>query len=260
MLKNLNSHVLRCICIATSNTMLIFAAKKHATKGKSQVLTVKYHRIMLTCSCPLSTPLAEICPVTCTENFGQIQKIAFQRLTSEGVRNGFTTTDIKKLASWQSFFTATGDTKITVSPFINAPTSDGGGARTFGGGNETLGGVEEVAGSEPVTFNAQLRGIPQSIIKVLKSYMCDAKVNNLGVYLINENGQIEAIDGGEGATPSQHNYYPIPVKAFFVGDKIHGGLEAPDSNAISWSFAPNYSDDLVVITPEFNATELESGC
>ena len=204
--------------------------------------------------------MAEICPATCPENFGQIQKIAFQRLASDGTRNGFTTTDIKKLASWETFFGAADDTKITVSPFINAPASDGGGARTFGGGNETLGGVAEVIGSEPVTFNARLRGIPQSIIKVLKSYMCDAKVNNLGVYLINENGQIEAIDGGAGATEGSRIYYPIPVKAFFVGDKIHGGLEAPDSNAISWSFAPNYSDDLVVVTPEFNATELESGC
>ena len=48
-------------------------------------------------------------------------------------------------------------------------------------------------------------------------------------------------------------YYPIPVRSFFVGDKTHGGLEAPDSNAIQWTFLPNYSDDLAIVTPaDFN--------
>ena len=38
----------------------------------------------------------------------------------------------------------------------------------------------------------------------------------------------------------------------FIGDKTHGGLEAPDSNAIQWAFLPNYSDDLTIVTPDFN--------
>lgn len=203
----------------------------------------------LTCTCPAATSLTTIPAVTCAENFGQIQKVAFQRLTTSGTKNGFTTSNkITALASWTAALALSTSGKIVVSPYIQAPTSEAGAARTFGGGNETLGGIEEVIGAEPTTFSAVLRGIPQSTIKIMKELMCEAKAGNLGVYLFDENGKIEAIKGA-GAD----DYYPIPIRALFVSDKTHGGLEAPDSNNISWSFAPNYSDDLAIVAPaDFN--------
>ena len=203
----------------------------------------------LTCTCPAATSLTTIPAVTCAENFGQIQKVAFQRLTTSGTKNGFTTSNkITALASWTAALALSTSGKIVVSPYIQAPTSEAGAARTFGGGNETLGGIEEVIGAEPTTFSAVLRGIPQATIKVMKELMCEAKAGNLGVYLFDENGKIEAIKGA-GAD----DYYPIPIRALFISDKTHGGLEAPDSNNISWSFAPNYSDDLAIVAPaDFN--------
>lgn len=54
----------------------------------------------------------------------------------------------------------------------------------------------------------------------------------MGVYLFDENGSIEAIQDETTAT----TYYPIPIRSLFIGDKTHGGLEAPDSNAIQWAF------------------------
>lgn len=203
----------------------------------------------LTCTCPAATSLTTIPAVTCAENFGQIQKVAFQRLTTSGTKNGFTTSNkITALASWTAALALATSGKIVVSPYIQAPTSEAGAARTFGGGNETLGGIEEVIGAEPTTFSAVLRGIPQATIKVMKELMCEAKAGNLGVYLFDENGKIEAIKGA-GAD----DYYPIPIRALFISDKTHGGLEAPDSNNISWSFAPNYSDDLAIVAPaDFN--------
>lgn len=79
--------------------------------------------------------------------------------------------------------------------------------------------------------------------------MCEASVGNLGVFLFNENGQIEAIKDSTDVNV----YYPIPIRSLFISDKGHGGLENPDSNNISWSFAPNYSDDLSIVTPtDFN--------
>ena len=67
--------------------------------------------------------------------------------------------------------------------------------------------------------------------------------------LFDENGNIEAIQDGTTAT----TYYPIPIAALFIGDKAHGGLEAPDSNPIQWAFPPNYSDNLKIVTPsDFN--------
>lgn len=205
---------------------------------------------MITCKCPAEASLTTIPAVTCAESFGQIQKVAFQRLTSNGTKNSFTNTaPIGTLASWSSLLTAADSTKIVVSPFIQAPTNEPGAARTFGGGNETLNGEEEIIGREPSTFTAVLRRIPQSVIKVMKELQCDAQSHNLGVYLFDENGNIEAIQ--DETTPT--TYYPIPISSLFISDKGHGGLEAPDSNNIQWSFGPNYSDNLAIVTPsDFN--------
>lgn len=205
----------------------------------------------LVCQCPAAAALTTIPAVTCGENFGQIQKVAFQRLyQADGTRNSFTTTnDIKLKASWAALMAAAAGTKIVVSPYIEAPTSEPGAARTFGGGNETLGGIEEVLGPEPTPFSAVLRRMPQNVIKIMKELSCESNTGNLGVYLFNDSGQIEALQDPSVET----TFYPIPIRSFFVSDKGHGGLESPDANNISWQFAPNYSDDLKIITPtDFN--------
>ena len=218
------------------------------------------------CSCPASSALTTIPVVQCSENFGQIQKIAFQRLTlADGTKNSFaatgtgtTTPTITLKASWTPLISASNSTsaKIVLSPFINNPTSEPGAARTFGGGNESLGGIEEILGAEPTAFSAVLRRMPQDVIKAMKGLMCEAAAGNLGVYLFNENGQIEAIQD----TAEPNTYYPIPIRSLFISDKGHGGLENPDTNNISFSFAPNYSDNLKIVTPtDFNPLDLVPG-
>ena len=98
-------------------------------------------------------------------------------------------------------------------------------------------------GRNATNISFALREWMQSAIKSLKALECEGA---LGVYLINEHGQIEARKVGE-------EYFPLPIQSLFVGDKIHGGLQEPDSNSLQFSFSPNYSDDLVIVTPEFNA-------
>lgn len=202
------------------------------------------------CPCPKGAAIGDIDTVVCYESFGQIQKVAFQRIyKDDGTRNKFVTAAaITALASWTALLTAEDSTKIVVSPYIQAPTNEPGAPRTFGGGNETLGGIEEIIGREPTPFTGMLRKIPQKIIKQLKALQCEATGDGLGIYMFDENGLIEGI----GDDASAGTYYPIPIRAFFVGDKAHGGLEAPDSNAIQWSFLPNYSDDIRIVNPLFN--------
>lgn len=184
----------------------------------------------------------------CPESFGQIQKVAFQRLyKSTGEKNSFKTdAGIEKKASWTPLLAADDDTKIVISPYIQAPTAEAGAARTFGGGNETLGGVEEIVGREPTPFTGVMRMLPQKIIKALKELQCESCGDNLGVYLFDENGAIGAIQDAKTAT----THYPIPIRSLFIGDKTLGGYEAPDSNNIQWVFLPNWSDDLAIIVPE----------
>lgn len=206
------------------------------------------------CECPAAAAIPTIPVANCVESFGQIQKVAFQRLVNEkGTKNAFDSAaepkkDIKALASWTAFISANDSTKIAISPYIQAPTAEGGAPRTYGGGNDTLGGVEEIIGREVTPFTGVIRKSPQNIIKALKELQCESWADNLGVFLFDENGAIGAIKDTAVAT----KFYPIPIRALFIGDKTLGGLEAPDSNAIQWSFLPNWSDDLVIIAPEFN--------
>lgn len=207
------------------------------------------------CACPAAESLTTIPAFTCGENFGQIQKLAFQRLTyvstsgstSSVVKNGFDDdSPITAKASWTAKMAATDGSKIVVTPFVEAPTQEGGDPITYGGGNETLGGVEEIVGRNASTITFALNKWPQANVKALKALQCET---NLGVYLFSEHGAIEAIKTQEG---TEDFYSPIPIRALFVGDKVHGGLEAPDSNLLQFAFLPNYSDDLVVVSPAFN--------
>lgn len=205
---------------------------------------------MITCQCPAAAALTTIPAQGCAESFGQIQKVAFQRLTTAGAKNSFTSSaDIKLKASWTALMSAADSTKVVISPYIQAPTVEAGAARTFGGGNETLGGVEMIIGREPTPFTGVIRATKQSVIKAIKALQCEAIADNLGVYLFDENGNICCLQDQTTAT----TFYPIPIRALFVGDKSFGGLEAPDNNAIQWSFLPNYSDDLAIVSPtDFN--------
>ena len=203
---------------------------------------------MQLCSCPAAAALTTIPAAGCPVSFGQIQKIAFQRLKkADGTVNKFSSSnDIKLKASWTAAMALTDGGKVVISPYVQAPTQEAGNARTFGGGNETLGGVEIVIGREPSSFNAVIRSVSQNVIKAMKDLQCEAQADNLGVFLFDENGSIECLVSGTDSLP-------IPIRALFIGDKVHGGLEAPDSNAISFSFLPNYSDDLSIEKPtDFN--------
>ena len=205
------------------------------------------------CSCPAATALTTIPAAPCAESFGQIQKVAFCRLRkADGTLNSFVTgasTGIDKLAAWTAKMAKTDGEKVVISPYIQAPTQEAGAPRTFGGGNETLGGIEIIIGREPSTFTGVMRAVPQNVIKAMKDLQCEAVGDNLGVFLFDENGNIEAIADATTAG----TFYPIPIRSLFIGDKTHGGLEAPDSNNIQWSFLPNYSDQLDIGVPsDFN--------
>lgn len=207
----------------------------------------------LICQCPAATAITTIPGVTCPENFGQIQKVAFQRLRqADGTVNEMAGSGtplaptITKLATWTALLAAANGSKIVVSPYINAPADSGGDARRSSGGNDDLGGIATVLGGNPVQFDGSLRSVPQAVIKIMKELQCEAAAGNLGIFLFDENGKIEAIQDPNVPT----TYRPIPIHSLFIGSKIHGNFDAKDSNAISWMYPDNYSDNLAIITPD----------
>lgn len=206
------------------------------------------------CSCPLgvtipSVPNAGGCP----SDFGQVQKIVFQRVFKAGTtKNTFGksgSSAISALASWTANFSATDGSKMVITPYVEAPSTDGGDAITFGGGNDTLGGVTKIIGRNPVNFSCAIRQCPQDVIKGLKALQCEGE---LGVYLVNGEGQVLGLADTTG-------YYPIPIQSLFVGDLMLMGFDNPDENSLSFSFKPNWSDDAVIVNTEFNPlTDLEN--
>lgn len=204
----------------------------------------------LLCNCPAGAELIDIPIGECPETLGQVQKVVFQRIFSTGsTKNSFViaTADPRLKASWTPLLAASDGTKVVQSPYINAPTTEAGAAKTYGGGNETIGGIEIIVGREPTSFTGNIIRSQQKTIKALKSYMCE----NVGVYLVDEYGRIACLVD-DVTTPTKN--FPIPIQGLFVGDKSLGGLEAPDMNVISWKFFPNWSDNLVILAPtNFNA-------
>jgi hypothetical protein len=199
---------------------------------------------MLYCDCPLGAALPDIPAFSCPGNFGQVQKLAFQRLEkTAGTANTMAAKSIVKLTTWTSLLSAKDGTKVVVTPYIYEPTVEAGAALTYGGGNATPGGIVEILGSESTPFTASFKKLPQTIIKAMKALMCEA--GQIGVFLINGNGQIACDKTGE-------DFHGFPVWSLFIGDKTIGGLEAPDSNAITWNFMPNWSDNFTIVKPEFN--------
>lgn len=202
----------------------------------------------LNCGCPASAHLTDLDIAECKESFGQIQKVLFQRINkTSGQKNTLTLTSGKLTkASLTTMLSAADGTKLVVSPYLYNPTTEPGAARTFGGGNQTLGGVEIIIGREPTSFTGVFYQENQKTIAQLKTYMCE----DIGVYLIDENGNIGGIAEGEDSIS------PVPIGKLFIGDKKLGGFEEPDSNSVEWSFYPNWSDNLVIIKSEdmdFNA-------
>ena len=177
--------------------------------------------------------------MTCGIRYGQVQKIAFTRI---GNLFSDSSNPITELASWTAFLSAEDSTKIVVTPYVEAPTMEGGDEKTFGGGNATLDGIIMVLGSQPIRMSFALRNYPQTIISALKVL---TKIKDLGVFLFNDNGGIICLQ--EGGT-----YLPIPIRALFVGDLILSGRTQPDRNTMKFSFKSNYSDKLVVVKPDFS--------
>ena len=200
---------------------------------------------MSMCSCPAGAALPAVPNASCPQNWGQTQKIIFQRIfKTAGTKNSFTqSASIKQLSSWSALFSASDGTKCVITPYVEAPTADGGDAITFGGGNDTVGGTTKVIGRNPVNMSFVMRQMTQDVIKALKGLQCE---DELGVYLVNGDGQILAISSAD------NTYTPIPIRSLFVSDLKLMGLDNPDENALSFSFLPNWSDDAKVVTPEFN--------
>lgn len=191
------------------------------------------------CTCPLAAAIDTLPVATCPEEFGQVQKIIFQR---KGSTITILTTNPNLLATWTALKAAVDGTKVQISPFVQGPEVVPGEAREYGGGNDTLDGIPIILGSDPTAVSAKIIRVKQDVIEALKKYKCE----DMGVFLINAAGQIAGVTDDIG-TPL--TFAPFPIRGLFVGDKAMEGFGGVDSNAIKFQMPENWSDKFHVVTP-----------
>jgi len=203
------------------------------------------------CNCPQQGALTEIPGLDCGINLNQIQRLAFQRGGVNFDSSLATPLDILELSTWQGLMTATDDTKIVVTPLIGGdPIIESGDAITNGGGdNSTLNGVEEVVGVNPSLFTCVFNELTTAIEKALKDLMCE---KSLVVYFLLQGGKIACVE----ITPDQA-YTGFLTQSLFVSDKNNAGFGSTDTNSFRFSLPSGWSEDLVILSPNFNPlTEL----
>ena len=205
----------------------------------------------LVCSCPEAAAITTIPAVTCIESFGEVQKVIIQRTRDGSTLNEIViaTDDPTLLATWTALKAAVDSTKVQITPYIAELTNDDADPREAS--SVGIGGIARTLGSDFTSSTGQFHDIPQNVIKTIRQYNCEVGVS---VFLVNAAGQIGGIaDDNDAAT----TFRGIPVRSFFVGNKVLGGRNDVDKNRIQWKYEPDWSDEFYIVTPVFDPlTEL----
>lgn len=205
------------------------------------------------CTCPQAAAITSIAAVTCLERFGEIQKILIQRTKNGTVINEIVIAvdDPALLATWTAKKAAVDSEKVVSTPFLAEVTNEAPDPREAS--STGINGVSAILGGEASLFTGSFHDIPQSIMKDIKDYNCEVEIS---LFLINESGQILTI-ADDNTSALTVKGIPVVKSSFYVGDKVFGGREDVDKNNIKWSFPPNFSDELYIVTPtDFNGLEL----
>ena len=187
-----------------------------------------------TVCCPAPTGIASIVTSTtaCPTEFGQIRKLIFWRrgnsldaVASATVSTVFT-----------AYLSATGDTKMVVSPFLTflIPPSE---AREAGSGSEVPNGIPRLVGPTSPKAEGQIWQTSQETIEAMKDLQCEY----LDVLFINESNQLGyKLDGAA--------VKGFPIHSLFISDPAMGSFDEGTRNMISCYLEPNWSDGFRIST------------
>lgn len=184
----------------------------------------------LTVCCPKATYLTSAVTTLypCKHEFGQIKKMIFwrrdQSMTS--VASAIISTN------WTAKLTATGNTKVVVTPFLAGKITPGE-PRETGGGNESIDGIPDlVNGNAPSVAEFTIKQWDQDVITILKGWGCE----NIDVIFINENGAFGYSDGGSTS------FKGFPIGSLSLGDLEFGDFDGADRNKLKFYLRSNWSD------------------
>lgn len=188
--------------------------------------------------CPLPAAIVDIVEQDCQENFGQIAKVIFQRLGTPFADD----VAIGTLLNWTPLLVAVDGTKASQAPLHENMVIPAGEAITEGGDdNTTTFGQAIIVGSGQVVVTGNYRGLQAQIARELKNFSSEAAVfGNVGVYLVNEFGQIIA-DNKTGTELT-----PFPITSYFLSDVDNQGYNTNNKNMFQWNFRAGWSDNYII--------------
>lgn len=143
-------------------------------------------------SCPLPSYLRPVALTACPQKWGQIQKMAFGRVTDNRFANagGFISQ-----AVWQALLLVTTDAKIVTSPFFAGMQFPEGQAVENGGNdNTTINGVGDLQGGQMIKVPFVLTNQSAQTMRELRDLAAESMIqpgfSQIGVYLFNNNREV----------------------------------------------------------------------
>lgn len=205
------------------------------------------------CNCPNTDPLTTIPTATCLFYFDQVQRNGFVKFGNVEFDTATPANSIPVVAGdptleagWTALRAASDDTKVVFDQRLGgSPIISAGEPITIGGGdNSTMNGEELIRAKLPSVFTAFYADITPEQETALQALGC----NNIGWFPVTRDGKIW------GQSLAADKFTPIPISAFFVGDRGSEGFGTRNTNQVRFNLAPGWSNSLAYIVPsDFDA-------
>lgn len=194
-------------------------------------------------SCPLPAALGSVPETSCPVIFGQISKIAIQRI--QAVPSFTLLTAILK-ATWTPHLAAVDDEKIVLTPMISNLVLPASELLSEGGNdNTTVNGIRNVRGLGSLTVTGQILNISEATKAALQALFAESKsptpgATNLWGYFLTTDGKV--IGKKEGA-----NLAGIPLYNLALTDPGSEGFNKDNVFNFSFDLEGGWSDGFEVL-------------
>ena len=183
--------------------------------------------MIIDCNCTTTT-LPATGAKRCGENFGQIQILAFEKLSDkQSGLNAVSAIDVK--ANWASGMTAT---KVQLTPEVKGWEQSGGDAVNWGEDVDPD-GIPMKVRDNPVQLNVTFRGAKESVMAKIEEMRCLAQMKDLGLYLFTTDSKILGVDNSTTLDS-------FPVEYISVAPRVIGVRDEPDSSVVSMYIPASY--------------------
>jgi hypothetical protein len=208
----------------------------------------------LACECPLPSVLPNQIDVTCPVDFDQITRLAFQL---RGSTPSFVTGDpISDVDSWSALLSASGATKVVLSPALSSaviPQSEA----TYEGenANDSINGLGFYLGENNVRVTAMVVSAPQAVMDALEELSCYSDTtlgaSKLTAFMFTRRIKGKAgIIAKQGASADQYSGIEIfNLRVSSVGSE---GYKAKNKYMISFDVQPDELKGTELVRVDWN--------